>query len=120
MCLPQCASLPLLSSSGGVGRASAVGGVAVDPQEATRISKLKSDSLKVFSQIMPVKLSFKAILDRKNFNKLPKPLLKRFQEIGGPLRTMSDAADSRASGTSTTPLPFSIEDVKEAVKDGTP
>ena len=86
------------------------------PQESSRIAKLKSDALKIVSQIAPLKLSVEATLADKNFKALPKPLSKKMIDAKGVVYDMSDEANLRASGVDATPLPFTLEDVKDAVK----
>ena len=90
------------------------------PQEATRIQKLKTEALKVASQILPVKVKFQALSEMRNFSKLPKPLLSKYHQSLMTLTQMSDESEARASGKSITSLPFSIEEAKEAIKVSTP
>ena len=111
---------PPLGSPAGVGTCPRWrAGVGVGPQEAARIAKLKVEALKVVSQIAPVKCAFASLKESPHFAKLPKPLQKKCVEATKTISDISDEADSRAAGKNSDPLPWSLDDVKEAIKTGT-
>ena len=93
--------------------------MGVGPQEAARVARLKNEATKVISGILPVKLAFTRLREDANFTKLPKPLVSKLLDAGKTLLAMNEDADKRASGKSTSDMPFTLEQVKEAMRIGT-
>ena len=88
------------------------------PQEAARVSKLKNEATKISSGILPVKLAFTRVKEDANFPKLPKAMVSKLLDAGKTLVSMDEDAAKRASGKSTADLPFTTEQVKEAMRLG--
>ena len=89
-------------------------------QEKARVVKLVADATRMMAVLGPVVLSGSAIMDDKSFKSLPKAIQSKLKSAVTALFNTHTECKNVVTGKSTAALEFTLEEVREMVKTGTP